>query len=426
MKPLPQADQVEKSVLGEILVSGNSENFEGLKPEHFASRSNRLIYQTYLMMDQKGEKPDSVTVTSKLKDLKILEEVGGVSYISSLPYVIAGNPSQYVPILEEKLRLRKIIELADMAMNQAYSQEVDSLKIVKGMELSSFCLESTDNSGSLTQKAINELFKAIESKRKGEKLFGLKTGIQSWDVSLGGLRKSRFYVVAARAGKGKTALIEQIITCLLVHGHAVLIFEKDMSIELLISRMSCRQAGVPFSRFDVGECSPKEYDEIEKWAKIFEKAPLYTYSPTDFTPAAMASIIRREKKVHDIKAVFVDHILNLKISGDFRTGLTQASTIIRASVEETEIPHVILAQLNREGHGNTRPTPVHIKEFDALYADCDAMMMLWSEKDTHDVPKGELFPVKFTCNKNRYGSEFEDELGFDRPLMTFKTMVNHK
>jgi hypothetical protein len=148
------------------------------------------------------------------------------------------------------------------------------------------------------------------------------------------------------------------------------------------------------------------------------------YSPSDFTAATLAAIVKKENDFTVLRRSLWNHILNLKVTGEYRVGLTQASTIIRSSVEESELPHVILAQLNREGHGNARPTPIHIKEFDALYADCDAMMMLWSEHETHEFPDlKHLFPVKITCNKNRYGSEFEDELGFDRPLMAFKPLI---
>jgi replicative DNA helicase len=424
--PLPQALEVERCVLGDMLVTSSSSNFEGIREDHFSDRRNKLIFQAFVMMESKGEKPDHITITNKLKDLGLLDQVGGSNYVAGLPYLMTNVAAdQYVPILDEKAKLRKIIEISDQASKQAY-ENIESLRILKTLELSAFCLESNDNSGSLTQKAVAEVLASIALKKTGERSFGLKTGIPSIDTALGGLKPSRYVVLAARAGKGKTAIMEQIITTIILSGKPILIVEKDMSPALLISRMACRMAKVPFYKLDNQECSIKEYDEIEKWVKVLDKTPLYIYSPSDFTPSALVSLIKREKKQNDIKAVFVDHILNLKISGDYRLGLTVASTMIRASVEETEIPHFILAQLNREGHGNERPSPKHIKEFDALYADCDAMMMLWSEKDTHDVPPGQLFPVKLTCNKNRYGSEFEDELGFDRPLMTFKPMINHK
>jgi replicative DNA helicase len=201
MMTLPQALEVEQSVLGEILVSGVTERFEGLKVDHFFQRSNRIIYQTFLDMESKGQKPDTVTVTSKLIDLQLINEVGGSKYISSLPYFTSGYPEQYVPILEEKLKLRRIIDAANIAITQADNQ-LESAKIISGLNHATICLEADDSTGSLTHKAVSEILKELEAKRRGETSFGLKTGILPIDTTLGGLKKSRYMVLAARAGKG--------------------------------------------------------------------------------------------------------------------------------------------------------------------------------------------------------------------------------
>lgn len=420
---LPNDERVECAALSGFLlgIEEFSDHQDALSKELFFNNSNKIIFSTIETMSKLGEKVDLITVTSRLKSLNLLDQVGGTPYISKIASTICNHsPSEYGSILKEKFNLRKLIEMSDSINNRAY-QEDNSLELIKDIQKKSFDLQIEEKSQNLLESSTDGVLNVIDMKIRGEKIQGLQTEIEPWDRVLGGLNP-RFYVLAARAGKGKTAMMEQIVTSLLTRGHPTLVFEKDMSPDLFILRMSCRASGVSFTKFDTGYCSKEECEEIKKAVLFFKKSPLKLYSPAGFTVSNFTSIIKKEKRLNGIKAVFLDHILNLDVGQDYRTGLTLASTRIRDSVEENKIPHVILAQLNRGAHNCERPTPAHIKEFDALYADCDAMMMLWSEKEAQDLQAGELHPIKFTVNKNRYGTEFEETLGFDRPLMKFRSL----
>jgi replicative DNA helicase len=420
MKNIPVAEEVEKAILGEIL-RGSEFGFEGienLRKEHFFIRNNQVIFQCISAMSLNNEPVDLVTVSNKLKSIGSLDSVGGAGYISSLLSQSGRfSPSQYIPILEEKFKLRKFIEHVEKSIGSAYDQ-TESNSIFSELEKVLFDLQADANAGNLTSKVCSQVLKDLEKKQRGEVEQGLRTSIHPWDNMMGGLRKL-FYVLAARAAKGKTAMAEQMISQIIRDGNAVAVFEKDMSLEMLIARLACREANVPFVKYDLGKCNFSEYEEIKRWIKFFDTPLLRLFSPKNLTPSSFYSIVKREKKLNNIKAVFLDHVLHLDVGSDFRVGLTLASKVIRDSVRDNDIAHVILAQLNREAHNNERPTPKHIKEFDALYADCDTMVMLWSEKDSADVPSNELFPIKFTANKVRGGSEFEDDLGFNRPIMKF-------
>lgn len=422
--PLPRADSVEKAVIGELLANQAylDETLHKLTRDHFFTRKHATIFDAIMFLKANGSPVDPITVSQRLKDLLLLDEVGGAGYVSSCPFYPAGVvPSQLLQVLDEKLNLRRLIDLSEKIQKWAEEGGQSEAIIEKiGQEVISFARE--DASGNLMDVTCQEIDCQIDRRLSGEKILGLKTGISPWDDIMGGLSESRFYVLAARGGKGKTALMEQVVDRLLVDQHPVLVFQKDMSPSLFVLRLACRRAGISFMKYDLGHCSNLDLHEIKSQIKVLKHSPIYLYSPASMTAEKMASIIKMEQRIHGIKAVFLDHVLNLEVGAEYRIGLTRASSRIRESCQQTKIPHVILAQLNRDGDKNERPTPSNIKEFDALYADCDHMMMLWSERDAKDMPPGELYPVKFTVNKNRYGSEFEEELGFDRPLMKFKTM----
>lgn len=421
-KSLPKDTNVEMAVLGEILLGSKAglDSIEALHDDYFYDSRNQTIFRVINQMFKEGREIDMITVCSKINSMEMIELAGGNAYISSLVTMSGASvPEKYIEILKEKMNLRKIIETSEAAKSMAYGGS-DSEEVLNRIENDVFSLKDESNSGNLLEMASISVLDALERKKSGEVVMGIKTSIDPLDRLLGGLNPL-FYVLASRARMGKSALIAQIIGRLLVEKRPTLLFEKDMSSELFVLRMACSLANVNFSKYYMGYCQGSEYDDVKRSIEFIRKSPFYIYSPPNFTVSTMASIVRKEKRTHGIQAVFLDHVLNLDVGKDYRTGLTLASTRIRDSVEESKIPHVILAQLNRGAHNTERPTPAHIKEFDALFADCDAMLMLWSELETQDVPPSNLFPMKLTCCKNRYGPEFEEDIGFDRPLMKFRS-----
>lgn len=421
-KVIPRDIEVEAAVLGEILLGtpAGIDCVSDLNADHFSDMRNKTVFRMILDMISESKPVDMVTVCSRLNSLGLIESAGGNSYVSTLAtksgFLL---PEKYIKILEEKMRLRKIIDVSDKGQRMAY-ECVESEKIFNEIENDIFNLKDESESGNVLESSSLSVLANLDRKKSGEVFTGLKTSIDPIDRLLGGLNPL-FYVLASRARMGKSALIAQIIGRLLVEKRPTLLFEKDMSSELFILRMACSMANVSFSKYDMGYAMAGEYDQVKSAIEFIRKSPFYIYSPPNFNVSTFSSIIRKEKRTHGIQAVFLDHVLNLDVGKDYRTGLTLASARIRDSVEDNKIPHVILAQLNRGAHNTERPTPAHIKEFDALFADCDAMMMLWSELETQDVPPSNLFPMKLTCCKNRYGPEFEDDIGFDRPLMKFKS-----
>jgi replicative DNA helicase len=422
---IPYSMEVERAVLGNFLTGDNQDVLSDVTADHFFYSKNKNIFEVISMMRLAGEPVNLITVTSKLKDLDLLSRVGGIEYVSAQVINISPvPPDQYFPVLEEKLRLRKLQEIGTRLASQvSNSSNATSQQILDqfGTELLNF--RKSDREGNMLPSVCDSVKEIITRKINGEKILGIKTGIHLWDSMLGGLHP-RYYVLGARAGRGKTSMLEQMVDEMISEKKASLVFQADMSLELFILRIACRRAGVMFFKYDMNSCNSFELKSIYNHVDEIQKSKLiYLYSPKGLTISKLCDTVKIEKKIHDIKAVFIDHILKIQVGDDLRIGMTIASSKIRESVEHTGLPHVVLVQLNRGAEHHARPTPANIKEFDASYADCDTMIMLWSEKDTKDVDPKQVFPMKFLVNKNRFGTEFEDDIGFDRQAMKFKTMI---
>src|SRR5690242_12143756 len=99
----PHAIEVEQGDLGCILISPNDcmgQCLAALKagPDTFYDLRHQAIYQALAEMFDKREPIDTVTLFQKLKDNKLIVEVGGLQYITSVPDIVpsAANLAWYL------------------------------------------------------------------------------------------------------------------------------------------------------------------------------------------------------------------------------------------------------------------------------------------------------------------------------------------
>jgi len=75
----------ESAILGSLLIdSENIKEIPFLEAPDFFIPENQLIFEACLEIAKRGEPIDQITAARQLKDKDHLEEVGGVSYLSSL------------------------------------------------------------------------------------------------------------------------------------------------------------------------------------------------------------------------------------------------------------------------------------------------------------------------------------------------------
>lgn len=87
--------------------------------------SHQKIYNAMLVLGDRGEPVDLVTVTSELANTDLLEEVGGISYLTDIANSVptAANIEYYAKIVEEKSILRRLIRTATTIAQDGYTRE---------------------------------------------------------------------------------------------------------------------------------------------------------------------------------------------------------------------------------------------------------------------------------------------------------------
>ncbi len=132
----PHSPEAEPGVLGCVLLSPNDclgQCIEKLRagPEVFYDLRHQTIYSALVEMYDHREAIDVITLQQRLKDKQLLEQVGGIPYLSSLQDAVPGaaNLTYYLDIVQEKFLLRKMIQTCTGAVGRVYDYEgeVDAL-----------------------------------------------------------------------------------------------------------------------------------------------------------------------------------------------------------------------------------------------------------------------------------------------------------
>ena len=125
--------EAEQAVLGAIFLEPSSLTLasEMLIPEDFYRGAHQRFLMLMLKLNDKGKAVDLITVTEELAATKLLEDVGGISYLSEIAGSVptAANIEYYAKIVEEKSLLRRLIRTATSIAQDGYTREdeVDAL-----------------------------------------------------------------------------------------------------------------------------------------------------------------------------------------------------------------------------------------------------------------------------------------------------------
>ena len=82
----PQAIELEKAVLGALLIDNESlsDTIDSLRPEYFYKTEHQKIFEAIVNLFNQTQPVDILTVSEEIKRMGATEIVGGLPYISKL------------------------------------------------------------------------------------------------------------------------------------------------------------------------------------------------------------------------------------------------------------------------------------------------------------------------------------------------------
>jgi len=206
----PQNLEAEQGVLGSTLLDRDAiaRVAEALRPEDFYRDLHRTIYTVILELFERGEPVDLITVTNRLASIGKLDDVGGATYLASLPNTVptAANAEFYAGIVLEKSMLRALISAGTQIASLGYEGMDDVSALIDQAEKLVYGIAARRNIQDF--QTIKEILKASFEKidkRYQEKgtVTGVATGFTDFDMLTSGLQAADMVIVAARPSVGK-------------------------------------------------------------------------------------------------------------------------------------------------------------------------------------------------------------------------------
>lgn len=251
---------------------------------------------------------------------------------------------------------------------------------------------------------------------KGEK--GIMTGIHIFDSHYG-WHEGDLIIIAGSTSMGKSTLASTIAYNVAVEGTPVAYYSMEMTAKQLTARMSARCTGVSASTALYAKLSPAEYQKIYDGTLSMKSLPIFFDEDSKTNFSQMCKSIRRLKKKHGIKVVFIDYLQILANgSNDNREAILgdMARDLKRLAVEEG-LAICALSQLNRADKDKGEPRLNQMRGSGQIEEACDMGVLihrpnLKNETATITIAKGRNIglakeKVKFNANLS-YFSDFEE------------------
>ncbi|WP_226669325.1 replicative DNA helicase [Metabacillus litoralis] len=411
----PQNIEAEQAVLGAIFLQPASLTLasELLIPEDFYRAAHQKIYNAMLDLSDKGEPVDLVTVTSELADVNLLEEVGGVSYLSDLANSVptAANIEYYGKIVEEKSILRRLIRTATTIAQDGYSREDEVEVLLNEAEKTIMEVAQRKNAGAFQniKDVLVQTYDNIEllHDNKGD-VTGIPTGFTELDRMTAGFQRNDLIIVAARPSVGKTAFALNIAQNVATKTEEnVAIFSLEMGADQLVMRMLCAEGNIDAQRLRTGSLTPEDWGKLTMAMGSLSDSGIYI----DDTPGIRVSEIRakcrRLKQETGLGMILIDYLQLIQGSGRSDNRQQEVSEISRTLKElarELKVPVIALSQLSRgvEQRQDKRPMMSDIRESGSIEQDADIVAFLYRD-DYYDKESENKNIIEIIIAKQRNG-----------------------
>ena len=418
----PHSVESEQSILGSILLDKDAiiTVSETVRPSDFYKEAHKIIYECMLKLSNKNEPIDLITLTEELRKQGHLDNVGGISYITSLSTIVptTSNVKYYADIVKEKSVLRQLIKASNDIINLGYENSVKVEEVLERAEKRIFDISQEKASDDF--KSINEVL--VDAYDMIEKLYtnkgdvtGITTGFKDLNKKINGLQRTDLILIAARPAMGKTAFSLNLVQNAALKGDAsVAVFSLEMSKDQLVQRMLSAQSHVELKKIKTGTLDENDWPRIIDAMAVLSNVNIYIDDTPGIKISELRSKCRKLKIEKGLDLILIDYLQLMEGEGNNESRQQEIAKISRSLkiiAKELNCPVVALSQLSRapEQRADHRPMLSDLRESGSIEQDADIVMFLYRDEYYH--PDSESKNIgEVIVAKNRHGETGSVEL----------------
>lgn len=392
----PQSREAERGVLGSVLRDNQvlSDLLQIIRPDNFYFDAHQKLFAVILELYNNGKPVDLVILHEALKARKLLEDIGGASYLAELwdAAPTAANAEYYARIVREKALVRNLIHTSTELLRDAYDGVTGADELLGQAErrILEIAEKGTTGETFTLERTLTETFDRIDERAGKSHLnvTGLGYGYTDLDNMTAGLHNNELVIIAARPSVGKTAFALNVVRHIIVEERQPVFFVSlEMSRLELAERLLCCQGRVDSHGLRKGRLNS---DEIQKLMTAGDQlrgnardgfVKLYIDDSPAQTMLRIAANARRLKLRHEIKLVVIDYLQLIEPENrrdPRQEQVAQISRRLKFLAKELQLPVVALAQVNRssEDRQDHKPRTSDLRESGSIEQDADTVLLL--------------------------------------------------
>ncbi len=388
----PQNMDAEQSVLGSLLIDRDAiiRIASLIRPDDFASSANGTIYRAILVLYNRREPTDFVTLSDELTRRNRIDDIGGHAYLSALANAVptAVHVEYYARIVERTATLRRLIDAGTEIVKIAYDDGVETEDALDAAERAIFAVTERRVTKDFVSIAdvLDKFFDQINymDQHRGE-MVGVATGFSDLDQLTGGLQRSDLIILGARPSVGKTSfMLGMAYGAAVTHGKTVGIFSLEMSAEQLVTRLLSTETGVDTHRLRMGQINDNEWDRMSRAFGRLAEANIFIDDSAGASIMDIRSKARRLQAEHGLDLVVIDYLqlMSGRRSENRVQEISEISRGLKGLARELNVPVIAASQLSRgvESRTDHRPMLSDLRESGSIEQDADIVMFIYREE----------------------------------------------
>lgn len=358
---------IEQWILGSFL--NNNELFgkyPQLMSKHFLWEKHSDLFSKMDKCYEKGlpflpsklgiEKPED-----KAYLLELMKSATSVVDLKILIESLISDSEKYLALIE----INKLVNLAQE------EPELDVFGTLSGLSIQA--------TGGRLPTTIDQMMSELYDKMAGKEV-GISTGITGIDDCINGFQKGRLYIIGARSGMGKSALMCSMVEKI-ERFKRVGIISLEMLDKELKQRIACIRGNIPHWKIEKGKCSDEEADKYGNTLMTIKN--VYINDQGGMKRGTVLATIRQMVKRQKCDIVFIDHIGLIRLNGtqNLAHEIGENTSALKVIAKELDIPVVGLCQINRaaESNGEKMPTLSQLRDSGRIEEDADCVILLYRQ-----------------------------------------------
>ena len=432
-KQMPNSVDVEQSLLGSMLLYPESVRIafeKGLMESDFYSNVNQRIFNVIMGIDNEKKPVEITGVVTRLTDLGLLQQVGGMEYLLKLVDMATSpaNCEYYISLVQNKAILRRLIESAQEISEEGMdlSNDIEDVLDLAEQKILNVTRSRRTTDFRTGKQVVQVVLKELENLQQNRGLTGIPTNFERLDYMTNGFQRGDLIILAARPSMGKTAFALNLgLNAATIFDKAVAIFSLEMPSEQLVKRMLSSKGAVQGSKLKNGYLDNRDWNNLYDAAQELQQAKIFLDDSSTIRMSDIFSKCRKLKSEHGLDIVIIDYLQ--LISGGKKTEsrqqeVSEISRSLKQLARELEVPVIALSQLSRKTEQrpgeDKRPILSDLRESGSIEQDADLVMFLHSA-DYYKKDKPEIRSMQVIVAKHRNGAVGDVDLTFEPGISTF-------